>query len=91
MPSRDDLVLTQEQRSFITAMEAQPDIQASEIDVLRKVAAAFAGQKKDRKEKSLRDLDLNHVMRSFELFQNYLLSTSTASDELMSTDVLLQI
>jgi hypothetical protein len=91
MPVRDDLLLSQEHRSFITAMEAQPDVQASEIDVLRKVAAAFAGRKKDRNEKSLRDLDLNHVMRSFELFQNYLLATSHASEDLMSIDVLLQI
>ena len=49
-------------------MEAHPEMQASEIDVLRKVADAFAGRKKDIKEKSLRDLDLNQVMRSFELF-----------------------
>jgi len=67
MPLRDDLTLTQEQRHFITAMEAQPDVQAQEVDVLRKVAANFAGRKKDRNEKSLRDLDLNQVMRSFEL------------------------
>jgi hypothetical protein len=59
--------------------------------VLRKVAFAFAGKQKDRNEKSLRDLDLNQVMRSFELLQNYLLATSTASEELISSDVLNQI
>ena len=52
---------------------------------------AFAGTKRDRSEKTLRDLDLNHVMRSFELLQNYLLATSTASEDLITADVLQQI
>lgn len=91
MPAKEDLTLSQEQKHYITAMEAQTDFKSHEIDVLYKVATAFAGKQKDRSEKSFRDLDLNHVMRSFELFQNYLLATSTASEELLSADVLLQI
>jgi hypothetical protein len=50
MPARDDLQLSHEQRHFITAMEAQPDTQLRDFDVLRKVALTFAGSKKDRSE-----------------------------------------
>lgn len=73
-------------------MEAKINADEADRKVLERVARNFTGTKKQggerSKEKSFRDLDLNQVMRSFETFQNYLLATSCASEELISNEVL---
>ena len=87
MPLRQDLLLSEEQKDFITAAFNAEDKQSARRDILAQVAQNFVAQRQINAS-TTGGANLNKVMGSFETLQNYVLATSDASAELFSTEVL---
>lgn len=90
MPMRDDLMLSDEQKNYITTMFGQSVKHETHRSVLLHVSQTFV-QSKQGSGTDGQNTNFNEVIRSFELLQNYLLSLSDAKEELLTPAVLATI